>query len=108
MISNAQGITDCTFNHNNYSESQTLQLLSALSTCPSIETIEEVNLEASADFSADDSMEALADFIAGAIKLRRCMLVNHKGRQIEVKITNYNEETGEPGTVKVIDTESTI
>ena len=62
-------------------------ILKALANSPSLDTIHQVSLAASADFSQEDSQEALADLLATAPNLTMCNIGLAEGTKIEVEVT---------------------
>ena len=80
-------------------------LLNALSTSPSVHTIETVFLYYSADLGEEEACVALADFLAAATNMTQFNIRRHKGRKITIAVRVAGED-GEPGEVIVTDKET--
>ena len=76
-------------------------ILKALANSPSLDTIREIDLAASADFSQEDSHEALADLLASAPNLTLFNIELAEGTKIQVEVTH-----GDSAMVRVINQES--
>ena len=87
--------------YNRFSASATAVILKALAMSPSLDTINDINLAASADFSQEDSHEALADLLATAPNLTMCNIGLAEGTKIQVEVTY-----GDSAMVKVTNQES--
>ena len=68
---------------------------------PSLDTIHDVSLAASADFSQEDSHDALADLLASALNLTMCNIGLAEGTKIQVEVTY-----GDSAMVRVTNQES--
>ena len=86
---------------NRFSASTTAEILYALANSPSLDTIREIDLAASADFSQEDSHEALADLLASAPNLTLFNIELAEGTKIQVEVTY-----GDSAMVRVINQES--
>ena len=71
IISSAEGLKRVYLTENFLCSSSTTSIINALGNSASIETIEEVDLEMSANLSENDSCEAIADFLAAAKSLTK-------------------------------------
>ena len=89
--------------HNRLSADHTEQVVTALLDSPSIGSLTTVNLDNSLDLSKEESCVALANFVAEAINLTYIDIDGHRGRKIKIEVRCKNEETGEPGCVKLTD-----
>ena len=76
--------------------------MTALSMTPSMETLWQVDLNMTVDFTAEDSLEALADFLTTAKGLKLCKIKSYGGRAIKVEVTTNSYES-EVGMVKITD-----
>ena len=89
---------------NSFSGPSTTVLMNALSTSPSVQTIQYIKLEESTNFEEEDACIALAEFLAAAVNMKRFDISGHKGRKISIEVRVASED-GESGEVIIRDTE---
>ena len=87
---------------NRFSAPSTTLLLTALSTSPSIEILEGVSFEKSANLEEEDACIALTDFLAAATEMEMFHIHAHEGRFVTIEV-NVASEDGKPGEVIVTD-----
>ncbi len=75
---------------------------------PSIDLLEELDLDKSANFAEEESCQAIVDLLAQATNLRMCNIEYHQGHQgRKVRITvECKSEEGEEGQICLTDTDT--
>lgn len=97
IIETSEKLTLVDLGQSTFSDTATMLILTALGSSPSVAKFNSVLLDRSLDMTQEESIPALADFLAASINLVQFCFEDNKGRDLI-----YDVKASEDGSYKVI------